>query len=269
MLKLLVLNLVSRRSVVSPTGPVVSLTSYSKRVRFVFLAIESIARGRVRPSRFILWLDEDDAFDRPPASLRRLIGRGLEIRHTENFGPHKKYYPYVVSKRQHDVPLVLADDDLLYPIDWLSSLVEAARPHEPVVLAHRVHRVEVLDGDFAPYNSWTRGRVPKPSARHFFTGGSGVLLPPALLDHLRERGPEFQTCAATADDVWLNYATVDCGYRVEPVLHLEESDYGQTRGIGRHSVEPLYVKNVFRGGNDAQIAATYDGRVRAAVLADS
>ena len=39
-------------------GPVVSLTTYGRRVHVVFLAIESIARGHTNPSRLILWLDD-------------------------------------------------------------------------------------------------------------------------------------------------------------------------------------------------------------------
>ena len=50
------------RSPVATGGPgvVVSMTTYGKRVRTVHLAIESIARGAVRPARLILWLDEPE-----------------------------------------------------------------------------------------------------------------------------------------------------------------------------------------------------------------
>ncbi|MCU1526298.1 MAG: hypothetical protein JWP75_61, partial [Frondihabitans sp.] len=63
---LAVRNHMSRRAIVAPGGPVVSLTSYSRRVLFVHLAIESIARGTMRPSRLILWLDEEGPLTDPP-----------------------------------------------------------------------------------------------------------------------------------------------------------------------------------------------------------
>jgi hypothetical protein len=268
MARLALVNRLARRPIVEVGGPVVSLTSYSRRVLFVHLAIESIGRGTLRPSRLILWLDEEGPLAKPPRSLRRLERRGLEIKSTDDFGPHKKYFPYVEGEAQHSVPLVTADDDLLYPRDWLATLVAAYRPEERVVVAHRVHRIAVLRDDIAPYVTWGRATSGRPSARHFATGGSGLVLPPAVLDHLRELGRQFEGRAPTADDVWLNFAILHSGHRVRPLLHLDESDYGQTRGIGRHRVEPLLVQNVFRGGNDRQIAQTYDVSTKAAVLAD-
>src|ERR1700722_2404094 len=59
------------------TGPVVSLTTYGKRIGTVFLAIESIGRGRVLPSRLILWVDESSILDKVPMTIWRLKQRGL------------------------------------------------------------------------------------------------------------------------------------------------------------------------------------------------
>src|ERR1700728_2535296 len=53
-------------------GAVVSLTTYGKRVRVVHLAIESIARGKTKPSRLILWLDDAALIANLPRPLLRL-----------------------------------------------------------------------------------------------------------------------------------------------------------------------------------------------------
>ena len=115
----------SRPATGDPHAPVVSLTTYGMRSRTVHLAVESIARGRVKPSRLILWIDEPELLQRPSAHLRRLQDRGLEIRLTANFGPHKKYYPYVSSQPHHLTALVTADDDALYPTYWLAELTDS------------------------------------------------------------------------------------------------------------------------------------------------
>ena len=81
---------------------VVSLTSYGSRIRAVHLAVESMVHGTVRPQRLILWLREADVVADPPAPLARLVRRGLELRCTEDWGPHQKYYPYVRSRARHD-----------------------------------------------------------------------------------------------------------------------------------------------------------------------
>ena len=102
-------------------GPVVSLTTYGKRANKAYLAIESIARGSLLPSRLILWLDEQVLYDDLPAPLFRLTRRGLEIKLCKNYGPHKKYYPYVESQTTFTSPLVTADDDTIYPRSWLAG----------------------------------------------------------------------------------------------------------------------------------------------------
>lgn len=84
------------RALITGAAPVaVSLTSYGKRLETVGHAIESIARGPLRPRRMILWVS-DDGFDVAAyPMLARLEKRGLEILRSADFGPHKKSHPYV------------------------------------------------------------------------------------------------------------------------------------------------------------------------------
>jgi hypothetical protein len=119
------INKFGRKPVNEPGGPVVSLTTYGKRIEKVYFTVESIARGVVRPSRLILWIDEETLLINLPATIRRLQRRGLEILLCKDFGPHKKYYPYVQSQQTFDTPLVTADDDMFYPRDWLKQLAGA------------------------------------------------------------------------------------------------------------------------------------------------
>ncbi len=108
-----------------------SLTSYGPRIATVWKTIESIGAGSVKPRRIILWLDDPAALADPPASLRRLQTRGgLEIRGCPDYGPHKKYFPYVTSiLPEHPTrTLVTADDDVYYPATWLEELLAAHLP---------------------------------------------------------------------------------------------------------------------------------------------
>ena len=123
---LLLSNRFSRKAVATKEpGAVVSLTTYGRRVGAVHLAIESIARGDTKPSRLILWLDDAALFANLPRPLLRLEHRGLEIRLCKNYGPHKKYYPYVESQKAFPYPLATADDDVIYPRSWLAGLLDA------------------------------------------------------------------------------------------------------------------------------------------------
>lgn len=259
-------NLTSRQPVTgSRDAPVVSLTSFGSRTARAFLGIESIARGHVRPSRIILWLDEQAQLDRPPRTLRRLQRRGLEIRSTQNWGPHKKYFPYVLSMPAHVEHLVTADDDTIYPRDWLARLAAARQETPDHVIGYRARRFSFMpDGSIAPYSSWPLVTDAAASPCHLPTGVSGVMYPPAMLEALREAGEAFQSCAPRTDDIWLHATALRSG---TPVRQLEARP-GLFPLIPGSQRDSLVTTNVHGSGNDDALRATYStaelDRLRAA-----
>lgn len=190
----------------------VSLTTYGKRIATVWKTIETIGSGTVRPRRLILWLDDVDAAANPPASLQRLQERGLEIRVCRNYGPHKKYFPYVqdILASEPTTTLVTADDDAYYPPTWLEELLAAHRPGQVTAFRARIR------GD-GPYSTWPVCTTSMPSSEVFSTGVSGVAYPPRLLRTLRDRGDEFMNVCPAADDFWLHYAAVATGIPIRQV----------------------------------------------------
>jgi hypothetical protein len=249
------LNRYGRMPLTQPDGLVVSLTSYGKRIRTVYLTIESIGRGRLRPSRIILWLDDRNAFDNPPATIRRLVQRGLEVKFCENYGPHKKYYPFLQSLQKFEAPLVTADDDVFYPRDWLKELAQAFQQRPDVVNCYRARKMTINEHGIGEYESWRVVTSTKPSACHVATGVGGVIYPPAFLRSLKSAGNGFLDSCLKSDDLWLHVHAVRAGYKVRqirPRAVLPLSIPG-AEGIG------LWKSNI-SGGNDARIANTYTAK---------
>jgi len=252
----------SAEPVVAPGGPVVSLTTYGPRIDTVYLTIESIGRGQLKPSRLVLWLDDARRFNDLPEGLKRLQARGLEIYLTDNLGPHTKYYPYVASKAQHDAPLVTADDDIVYPRWWLQRLSDAYRAAPDQISCYRAH-VVALDVEsgragggvtaIRPYGNWPPCDSREPRWRHFATGVSGVIYPPHFLDFMHAQGDAFKACCPKADDIWLHAMALRAGLRVRQIGRLPRYFEGLP---GTHD-QGLVHFNSFSGGNDRQIAATY------------
>lgn len=210
-------NLVARGPVTGSAPVVVSLTSYGDRIRTVSLGVESIARGTVRPQRLVLWLQSPEEMAACPASLRRLERRGLEIRAASNYGPHTKYYPYVSSTPRHTVPLVTADDDIVYPPKWLALLVDAGERHPGTVSAHRVSIMGIEGDQVSGYATWPRARDTAVRAGNFATGVSGVIYPPAMLEALRLHGDGFLNSCPRADDIWLKWVALGAGIPVRQI----------------------------------------------------
>lgn len=220
-------NLAARGPVTGSAPVVVSLTSYGARIRTVSIGIESIARGTVRPQRLVLWLQSPEDIAACPPSLRRLERRGLEILAASdylpsddgpsNYGPHTKYYPYVSSTPRHTVPLVTADDDIVYPPKWLALLADAGERHPGAVSAHRVSIMGIEGDQVSGYATWPRARDTAVRAGNFATGVSGVIYPPAMLEALRLCGDGFLTSCPRADDIWLKWVALRAGIPVRQI----------------------------------------------------
>ena len=234
------------------TGVHVSLTSHAGRVALVYLTIESIARGSVLPAKITLWLNDANLVANPPKQLARLVERGLLVKLAPNYGPHTKYYPEICGD-EPSVPLVTADDDILYPETWLSDLLQAHQASPEAIVCHRAHRVSLEMGQLAPYRRWTPCTTTDASILNFATGVSGVLYPVRFLQALRGRGNSFMQKCPKADDVWLHATAVKASIPVKQVRKQPKLFSMSTN----HHIAALSDANVANAENDAQIRASY------------
>lgn len=232
-----VVNLWSRQPITGSCDFDVSITTYGSRTRRVWRTLETIGRGTLLPRSIVLWHEDEAVVRNPPPTLRRLMRRGLTLRHCADYGPHKKYFPYVMEENL-DRPLVTADDDVLYPRAWLAGLVTGYRPVEVVA-----YRARSMSDD--PYSSWPLCTSRAPSENLMATGTSGVLYPPRVLRVLRERGDEFMRVCPRADDFWLHFAAVASGVPTRQVSELAAT-WWPTRPMERG----LMHYNQLQGGND-------------------
>ncbi|NHN56224.1 hypothetical protein G9U51_10600 [Calidifontibacter sp. DB0510] len=232
---------------------VVSLTSYGVRIATAHHAIESIAKGSVRPARLVLWLAHDDLATGLPESLLRLRRRGLEIVGCDDHRSHKKYYPYVRSIVRHRLPLVTADDDTLYPSDWLERLLRAHRRAPELVHAQRARRVLLDETGMRPYVEWPLVADRAPSPLVFPTGVGGVIYPAPLLAELRSAGDGFMQLAPSADDAWLHVHAIRAGFVARQVNSRAPRYYS----LKRAQLNALWIRNRWAGDNDAQLRRLY------------
>lgn len=246
-------NLHSRESLLQAAGPVVSLTTFEPRWPRVHVTLESIGAGHLLPSRLLLWVAPSVLQQGTPVELQRLVARGLEIHTCEDTGPHKKYFP-AVNLLPAERNLVTADDDVIYPADWLQSLADASARRPEAIHAHRARAMRFLpDGRLAPYADWPDAGSTEASLLHMSVGIGGVLYPPAMQQALRAAGDGFKACCPRADDVWLKVVGLRAGLPVAQVRPhgLLTLDVPGMRASG------LAKGNVKGGGNDRQIEATF------------
>lgn len=244
----------ANRSPVTGHAPVdLCITSYGERLEVVAYAIESLAQGDIRPRRLILWISDEDFDPQSDPMLRRLMARGLEVLRCDNFGPHKKWYPYASGQAGGEVrPLVVADDDILYPRMWLKDLCAAWSPEETTVRGYRGHFMELDgDGEILPYRLWPRAQTTHgEDHRVFLTSGAGTIMPPALLAEMMSQGERFMEASPRADDVWLNVSAIRGGLRRSVI----DSSHIRCVTFPRTQQNALHQTNFAENGNDVQLS---------------
>lgn len=244
------INRYGRSPVTQPGNPVVSLTTFGRRVQTVYLAIESIARGEMLPSRLILWIDELHLFNNLPASIHRLQKRGLEVRLCKNYGPHKKYYPYVESQDLFNLPLVIADDDILYPRYWLRKMVDAYREHPEALNCYFAGKIEFDKNSGNISMTGNSCHSTDSSIYYHPIGGYGTILSPPYLMALKRAGAAFEGCCPSQNDLWFHAIALRAGYPVRQILPLPP--YFSFQSI------PDSQRTALNGrGTDSRIAITY------------
>ena len=245
-------NRVSSSSVIG-NGPVVTLTSFGTRARSAYLAVESIGRGTLKPNELILWLSEEDA-RLASRALKRLVRRGLTIASTVDYGPHTKYYPLVARGRTKPGPFVTADDDVIYPREWLRELAKAHLDEPLLIHAHRARHMAINRGRVLSYKHWNLCSCGRASVRHVGTGVSGVIYPDTMARALKTAGTAFETVAPTADDLWLHHIALRHGISTRQIRK-KPRDFYRLSSVQRHG--GLWRVNVIGNGNDTQLQALY------------
>ena len=227
---------------------IVSLTSYPKRFSKLDLCIKSLCLQSVKPDRIILWLGNDSSDDELNDLSRKCAKYGLEIQRDaeKNLYSHKKYY-YAMQQFADDI-IVTADDDLIYPRNWLKSLLEEYKAYPDCICARRVHEIVWnTDGTPARYVEWKgEAEVTEPSHNLLATTGAGTLFPPHCFASQCFVEEVFMEKAMTADDIWLKIMAVVSGRKVVWVPNKMQ----MPTTVDVNQTERLENVNCDGGGND-------------------
>lgn len=200
------------KSGINPTGAgtqlVISFTSFGKRINAAHVTAATLLNQSLKPQKVILWLAHGE---KAGPKLEKLTKRGLEIRYCDDLRSYKKIIPTL--ELYPDNIVVTADDDIIYPRNWLAKLYAEHKRHPQDVCCHRAHLLtRKPDGAVETYNNWRWcvSNTDKP-ANTFPTGAGGVLYPPGSLDPEVTNREAFQELAPYADDIWLKAMSLKQG----------------------------------------------------------
>jgi len=178
---------------------VISLTSIPSRLSSLHLTIKSLLNQSISFEKVVLWLHKDIKNNLPPA-LQKLQGQRFEIHYSETTEPHRKLVETL--KLHPDRVIVTCDDDMMYPQDWLSGLLESWRHTPEEIVGHRCRKIRVENEEMLPYKTWHSEPQGGSSPLTVALGWGGVVFPPGSLDTRVQDRDSYMRLSPNADDLW-------------------------------------------------------------------
>lgn len=184
---------------------IVSLASYSKRIKTLHICLESIFSQTLMPKKTILYFDSSICPNEIPEEVISYVKKGLEIIFvSDDIGSHNKYY-YTFQNFPNDV-VITVDDDVIYDKCTFSNLFQTHKKYPNAVCATRVTYMIFDDKNIiTSYNNWISeyDKLIYPSKRLLAVGVGGILYPPHIfIDETFDKNM-ITRLALTADDIWL------------------------------------------------------------------
>lgn len=198
---------------------IISLTSFPDRIHKVYLCINSLLRQTICADKIILWLAESQFPNGVgiPHQLKELEKKGLEIKFCADLKSYKKVF--FSAQEYPDNIIVTADDDTLYPENWLEGLLRTSKEFPSCVVCYRAHMMNIVNDHFGPYKDWGgfSDGIKGPSLLLMPTGVGGVLYPAGYFNNVKFDYDAIKKLCPTADDLWLRIIGLKNNYYVVKV----------------------------------------------------
>lgn len=234
---------------------IASLTSYPLRIPTLHYTLYSLFAQEHKPDEVILWLSLKEFPNKEsdlPQSVLAFKKLGLNVQWCENnIKSYKKLIPALQA--YPDAVIVTADDDVVYPKDWLKKLYNAYVKNPQYIHCHRAHRISFDEsGKLLPYAQWENSishLQTSPSFLNFFTGVGGVLYPPHCFFEDVTKEEKFLSLAPHQDDIWFFAMAVLNDVKIN-VVEGNYTDKDLVSYVNHTQTGALWIENVKSGLND-------------------
>ena len=180
---------------------IVSLTTYEKRIDEVYLTIESLLQQTMKPNAIYLWLSDQIKEEDLPLTLKKQCARGLRVRFCKDIRSYKKLIPTL--KLHPDDIIITTDDDVLYNMDFVESLVRSYRKNPNAVHCNVARKINIENGKLAKYQQWEHVTKNEYCGLDVLPIGiGGVLYPSHIFSEEIFNEEMFMDICCFGDDLW-------------------------------------------------------------------
>jgi hypothetical protein len=180
---------------------VVTLTTIPERIDKLAPVLRSLLDQTVAADRIIVWRPERSRRSGQPYPDPGPLPPGIEVLACDDQGPATKLLPALAA--EPDAAIVVVDDDVIYPKDFLEQLLAGHRAHPGAAVGWRGWRI--VDGAHAkqfPHIFATGVAAPTPV--DILLGTWGYLVPPGAFDGAVHSFDGFPPEVRFVDDVWFS-----------------------------------------------------------------
>ena len=199
---------------------VVSFTTISHRIRYIYPMVMSLFEQNLKPDEIYLWiskepfnLDNGIAENDIPEEIKDLTDDNriaFKIEYTENIAGYRKLLPVLEKyKKDHNVVIITADDDTLYPANWIKRLYKQFLKDD-CVITYRARKIRRKpDGKLASYKEWPSLSSYENRKDLYLCpiGKDGILYSPKFFnENIFDRA--FRRLSPTRADIWFAAAAI-------------------------------------------------------------
>jgi len=182
---------------------VISLSTTPARAPHLAATLASLLDQDMKPDRIILAYPRESLRNGraypDPATLR--LPDGVDVVRCDDHGPATKLIPALALER--DALLIIVDDDIAYPSDFVRSLVNAHTRHPAAVCAYRGVMADAAT-DFRELPHILASNLDHDTPVDIVFGSWGYLLPSWLLAPEAASFANFPASIRWVDDIWLS-----------------------------------------------------------------
>lgn len=189
---------------------IVSLTSYPKRIKYVFYTICSLLNQTIIPNKIILVLSIEEFPQKEKNLPKNLMNFDKEIFEIlwvkENIKSYKKYF-YTMQWHPNSI-CITVDDDIIYQRDTIENLLNCYKKNPTSISALCTNKLLINKGKILDYNKAIQcydNEICIPRFDLIAIGFAGILYPPSILPKESFNLNLIQKCAPLADDLWLKF----------------------------------------------------------------
>lgn len=207
----------------------------------------------MKADKVILWLAPEQFPNKEkdlPEQLLALCDKGLTIDWYHDIKSYKKLIPTL--KKYPDAIIVTADDDIIYPKNWLEELYKSHTIDSNAIWCHRVHGIKLVNNKISNYKNWSHClNHANTSYLIFGTTGGGILFPPHCFYKDFDKEDIFMKLAPYADDIWCWAMCILNNKKMK----LVSNNMKKLNLVENTQDNALWHNNVNNGMNDIQIQA--------------